>query len=59
MRVPAVECDTLKELVAVTDGGSAASVASIGLLEPEMNERRTVTALSREQRAAVAISAHS
>ena len=57
LRVLAVECDTLKELVAATGGDSAATVANIGLLEPRMGERRTVIAWSRDQRAAVAISA--
>ena len=54
LRVLAVECDTLSELVAATGGDSATTVASIGLLEPGMSDRRTVIALSRDQRAPVA-----
>ena len=54
LRVLAVECDTLKKLVAATGGDSAATVASIGLLEPGMGERRTVIAWSRDQRTPVA-----
>ena len=54
LRVLAVECDILSELVAATGGDSATTVASIGLLEPRMSERRTVIALSRDQRAPVA-----
>ena len=54
LRVLAVECDTLKELVPATGSDSAATVASIGLLEPRMGERRTVIAWSRDQRVPVA-----
>lgn len=54
MRVLAVECDTLRELVAAAGGDSAATVASIDLLESRMGERRTVIAWSRDQRAPVA-----
>ena len=54
LRVLAVECDTLKKLVAATGGDSAATVTSIGPLEPRMDGRRTVIAWSRDQRAPVA-----
>ena len=54
LRALAVECDTLKELVAATGDDSAATVAGIGLLEPKMDERRTVIAWSRDLRAPVA-----
>ena len=54
LRVLAAECDTLSELVAAAGGDAAATVASIGLLEPGTNERRAVVAVSREERAPVA-----
>ena len=50
----AAECDTLSELVAASGGDSAATVASIGLLEPGTSERRAVIALSSDERAPVA-----
>ena len=54
LRVLAAECDTLSELVAAAGGDAAATVASIGLLEPGTGERRAVVAVSREERAPVA-----
>ena len=54
LRVLATECDTLSELVAASGGDSAATVASIGLLEPGTSERRAVIALSSDERAPVA-----
>ena len=54
LRVLAAECDTLSELVAAAGGDSAATVASIGLLEPGTNERRAVIALSSDESAPVA-----
>ena len=54
LRVLAAECDTLSELVAAAGGDAAATVASIGLLEPGTSERRAVVAVSREERAPVA-----
>ena len=54
LRVLAAECDALSELVAAAGGDAAATVASIGLLEPGTSERRAVVAVSREERAPVA-----
>ena len=54
LRVLAAECDTLSELVAAAGGDAAATVASIGLLEPGTSERRAVVAVSSEERAPVA-----
>ena len=54
LRVLAAECDTLSELVAAAGGDAAATVASIGLLEPGTSERRAVVAVSREERVPVA-----
>ena len=48
------ECDNLSELVAAAGGDSAATVTSIGLLEPGTSERRAVIALSSDVRASVA-----
>ena len=53
LQVLAAECDTLSALVAAAGGDSAATVASIGLLEPGTSERRTVIALSSDERAPV------
>ena len=54
LRGLAAECDTLSELVAAAGGDPAATVASIGLLERGMSERRAVIALSGDKRAPVA-----
>ena len=54
LRVLAAECDTLSELVAAAGDDAAATVASIGLLEPGTNERRAVIALSGDEHAPVA-----
>jgi len=54
LRVLAAECDTLSELIVAAGGDSAATVASIGLLEPGTSERRAVIALSSDERAPVA-----
>ena len=54
LRVLAAECDTLSELVAAAGGDSAATVASIGLLEPGASERRVIIALSSGEREPVA-----
>ena len=48
------ECDTLSELIAAAGADSAATGANIGLLEPWPSERRTVIALSSDERAPVA-----
>ena len=53
LRVLAAECDTLSELAAAAGGDFAVTVASIGLLEPGASERRTVIALSSDERAPV------
>ena len=50
LRTLAAECDALSELVAATGGDAAATVASIGLLEPGTGERRVVVACSGEER---------
>ena len=50
LRALAAECDALSELVAATGGDAAATVASIGLLEPGTGERRVVIACSGEER---------
>ena len=54
LRVLAAECDTLSELAAAAGGDSAATVASIGLLEPGTSERRAVITLSSDARAPIA-----
>ena len=53
LRALAMECDALSELVAAAGGDAAATVASIGLLEPGAGERRAVVACSGEERAPV------
>ena len=50
LRTLAAECDALSELIAATGGDAAATVASIGLLEPGTGERRVVVACSGEER---------
>ncbi len=50
----AVECDALSELVAAAGEDAAATVASIGLLEPGTGERRVVVACSGEEHQSVA-----
>ena len=54
LRALAAGCDALGELVAVAGGDAAATVASIGLLEPGAGERRAVIACSGEERLPVA-----
>lgn len=54
LRVLAAECDALSELVAATGGDAAATVASIGLLEPGAGERRAVVACSGDEAKPVA-----
>ena len=54
LRALAVECDALSELVAAAGGDAAATVASIGLLEPGAGERRAVVACSGDEAEPVA-----
>ena len=54
LRVLATECDALSELVAATGGDAAATVASIGLLEPGAGERRAVVACAGDEAKPVA-----
>ena len=54
LRALATECDALSELVAATGGDAAATVASIGLLEPGAGERRAVVACSGDEAKPVA-----
>ena len=46
LRIAAAQCDSLAELVAGSGGNASATVASIGLLEPGVGERRAVVACS-------------
>ena len=54
LRALAAECDALSELVAAAGGDAAATVASIGLLEPGAGERRAVVACSGDEAEPVA-----
>ena len=54
LRALAMDCDALSELVVAVGGDAAATVASIGLLEPGTGERRVVVTCSGEERAPVA-----
>ena len=54
LRALAAECAALSELVAAAGGDAAATVASIGLLEPGVGERRAVVACSRDEAKPVA-----
>ena len=49
LRALAAECAALSELVAAAGGDAAATVASIGLLEPGAGERRAVVACSGDE----------
>lgn len=48
LRIMAVRCDALSELVVGSGSGASVTVASIGLLEPGAGERRAVVACSGE-----------
>ena len=48
LRIMAVRCDALSELVVGSGSGASVTVASIGLLEPGTRERRAVVACSGE-----------
>ena len=54
LRALVAECDALSELVSATGGDAAATVASIGLLEPGAGERRAVVACSGDEAKPVA-----